>query len=108
MPEGARKVDPSTGYGNPFVPAGQTDLLIDERRGLRARPVDGSQVETPAAAVALYDWWLHHTEHGRAVAERARTELRGHDLACWCAPDQPCHADVLLRVANEELRGGHD
>jgi hypothetical protein len=27
-------------------------------------------------------------------------ELRGHDLACWCPLDQPCHADVLLEVAN--------
>ncbi|SKV05652.1 Uncharacterised protein [Mycobacteroides abscessus subsp. bolletii] len=31
-------------------------------------------------------------------AEIAR--LRGHDLACWCPPDQPCHADVLLELAN--------
>lgn len=27
-------------------------------------------------------------------------ELRGKNLACWCAPDQPCHADVLLELAN--------
>ena len=27
-------------------------------------------------------------------------DLRGHDLACWCALDQPCHADVLLELAN--------
>jgi hypothetical protein len=26
--------------------------------------------------------------------------LRGRDLACWCHLDQPCHADVLLEVAN--------
>lgn len=31
----------------------------------------------------------------------AKRELRGKDLACWCRLDQPCHADVLLRVANE-------
>lgn len=29
--------------------------------------------------------------------------LRGHDLACWCPLDKPCHADVLLRVANETV-----
>lgn len=28
------------------------------------------------------------------------TELRGKDLACWCPLDQPCHADVLLKLAN--------
>jgi len=28
------------------------------------------------------------------------TELRGKNLACWCPLDQPCHADVLLEIAN--------
>jgi len=27
-------------------------------------------------------------------------ELRGRDLACWCKPGAPCHADVLLEIAN--------
>lgn len=27
-------------------------------------------------------------------------ELRGKDLACWCPLDQPCHADILLELAN--------
>ena len=27
--------------------------------------------------------------------------LRGKDLLCWCAP-KPCHADILLRLANEK------
>lgn len=31
-----------------------------------------------------------------------RAALRGRDLACWCPLDQPCHADVLLDVANRE------
>lgn len=26
--------------------------------------------------------------------------LRGKNLACWCPLDQPCHADVLLDMAN--------
>lgn len=26
--------------------------------------------------------------------------LRGKDLACWCKLDQPCHADVLMKLAN--------
>ena len=30
------------------------------------------------------------------------SELRGRDLVCWCPLDQPCHADVLLEVANQE------
>ena len=28
-------------------------------------------------------------------------KLRGKDLACWCSLDQPCHADVLLKLANK-------
>ena len=32
--------------------------------------------------------------------EDVRRELRGKDLACWCPLDQPCHADVLLQIAN--------
>jgi len=30
------------------------------------------------------------------------SELRGKDLACYCPLDQPCHADVLLELANKE------
>ena len=30
-------------------------------------------------------------------------ELRGKDLARWCPLDQPCHADVLLELANAEV-----
>lgn len=48
-----------------------------------------------------------HLSHrpGRAPATRVtinlvRFHLAGLDLACWCAPGQPCHADVLLWVAN--------
>lgn len=26
--------------------------------------------------------------------------LRGKNLACWCKPGEPCHADVLLEIAN--------
>lgn len=29
------------------------------------------------------------------------SELRGKNLACWCKPDQICHADILLKIANQ-------
>jgi hypothetical protein len=32
-------------------------------------------------------------------------ELRGKNLACWCPAGQPCHADVLLRLANIACTG---
>jgi hypothetical protein len=43
----------------------------------------------------------------RHVAERhdeIRDELKGKNLACWCAEGQRCHADTLLRIANAEPR----
>lgn len=32
--------------------------------------------------------------------------LRGHDLACWCPLSSPCHADVLLEIANDARKEG--
>ena len=51
----------------------------------------------PAMAVAAYRKHIQDTESLRHEAMR---ELEGRDLACWCALDQPCHADVLLEIAN--------
>lgn len=28
--------------------------------------------------------------------------LRGKNLSCWCPLNQPCHADILLKLANGE------
>ena len=33
--------------------------------------------------------------------ERLRIDLAGKNLACWCKPGEPCHADVLLEIANQ-------
>jgi hypothetical protein len=33
--------------------------------------------------------------------EDVKRELKGKNLACWCALDKPCHADVLLELANK-------
>ena len=32
--------------------------------------------------------------------------LRRANLACWCPLDQPCHADVLLELANAQRAVG--
>jgi hypothetical protein len=34
------------------------------------------------------------------TVEEVRVGLAGHDLACWCPIGAPCHAEVLLEVAN--------
>lgn len=46
-------------------------------------------------AVAWYRAWASLALEPDKVAL-----LRGLDLACWCPLDQPCHADVLLEIAN--------
>ncbi len=57
----------------------------------------GAVHQDRAAAVAAYAADLA----GRPdLVRAAREELAGRDLACWCPPDQPCHADVLLELAN--------
>ncbi|HZX85691.1 MAG TPA: DUF4326 domain-containing protein [Reyranella sp.] len=35
-------------------------------------------------------------------------ELRGKNLACWCKPGTPCHADVLLELANHRPGNAND
>ncbi len=52
-------------------------------------------------AVLGYEKSIMWNPEGDAYREAAKAELRGHDLACWCRLDEPCHADVLLRIANE-------
>ena len=44
-------------------------------------------------------------EARRAVILDGIPDLRGRNLACWCARDRPCHADVLLALANAEGAG---
>lgn len=39
---------------------------------------------------------FHPTEFEQWIAP-----LRGKNLACWCALDAECHADVLLQFAND-------
>lgn len=38
---------------------------------------------------------------GEAPTRDALTQLRGKNLACWCKLGEPCHADVLLELANK-------
>jgi len=47
-------------------------------------------------AIALYREYL-----GKWVPDEELEELRDKDLACWCKEDEPCHADVLLELANK-------
>lgn len=83
-------------FGNPYRLGGQHDWFSENEFG----PVFNSQVITPALAVELYRRDILDEVVGAPALEAIRRELRGKDLACWCALDQPCHADVLLKLAN--------
>lgn len=61
------------------------------------------KVTDAAKAVELFEeWWRLHLEQHPKPMLSALAELRGKNLACWCKLGTPCHADVLLRLANEE------
>ncbi len=80
----------------------------------------GARLPTSAVVVTRPTKWgnPHSLELGRAEAVRryhedllagrlavtvedVKRELRGHDLACYCPLEEPCHPDILLAVANE-------
>ena len=54
------------------------------------------RVATREEAVRRYEAWLLAQP---GLVARARRELRGKVLGCWCKPDR-CHGDVLARIAN--------
>lgn len=59
---------------------------------------------SPREAVEAYEQWLQ--SEGYAILMGAKVALRGKNLACWCplvdkdGNSVPCHADVLLKIAN--------
>lgn len=85
-------------YGNPFVlKPSAAHGCWDVWRG-RALVDGGFPSKEAAARNAIKRYRALIESDG--VRRRAARELRGFNLACWCPPDQPCHADVLLEVAN--------
>ena len=84
MPANAVKVDRTTRWGNPFTVADCGSVAI---------------------AVASHGRWMRGeiAAPGGAdppTAEAIRGALGGRDLACWCPAHGPCHADLLLTIAN--------
>ena len=77
-PEGAVYVGRGTIWGNPWT--AERGVTGDLRRVVR----------------------LYH-EHIRSqplMVLKAKKELAGKDLMCWCQQWAPCHAGVLLHIAN--------
>ena len=105
-PEGAVVVARPGRWGNPFLlsdvgwafPSLTTEqcaqAVVNQLRELirAGRPITHSVRQEDGSRKPI-------TYTYPSVAE-IRRELTGRDLACWCPPDQPCHADVLLEIAN--------
>lgn len=89
MPENTVKVTRPGKWGNPFK-IGDPHPHPDEN----CRPIRDA-----AEAVELFT--IHAGVLGlhENICTEAHT-LRGKNLACWCKQGQPCHADVLLELAN--------
>lgn len=83
---------PGRKWGNPWV-IGDTFTSVDSLGRVYARR------EGMTAAEAVEKFRRRECPPHRS-AEIIR-ELRGKNLACWCAPGAPCHADVLLELANK-------
>jgi hypothetical protein len=79
-PEGVVVVSRPSKWGNPQKPAADT-------RPARQLAVDKYRADLMAGKL-------------RVSVEDVRRELRGKHLACWCKLGLPCHADVLLELAN--------
>lgn len=113
MPPGAVYVGRPGKFGNPFRALqrncgcwdvedenGVTYLLAIDRHGPSGC---SGTIPKRLAARDSVDLFAALYVGGRLIAERSVDDLaplRGKDLACWCPLDQPCHADVLLALAN--------
>ena len=82
MPAGAVYVGRPTKWGNPFRP---------ELSSYPPYTAENAVTDYRADLLGMPE-----------VCEIVRAELRGKDLVCWCPLGQPCHADVLLEVANAD------
>lgn len=75
-----------TSWGNPFY-VGKPKVAGDV-----------FACETNEIAVERY---IRHFEGDARLCSLIRQFLRGWNLACYCKPTETCHADFLLRIANE-------
>jgi hypothetical protein len=114
MPPNTMKVDRSTRWGNPYMVERHAGEVWSANEGWR-------RGWWSVRRLGIGEWFYRSylTQHDALTmsVEQFRREaasgdfgpLRGKNLACWCALDKPCHADVLLELANlPEQRGPTD
>ena len=73
-------------WGNPYIVG---KLSINH-----TFPVSAEQ------AVAFFRDFVYGNPRNIAIIAK---ELKGKNLACWCPLNQKCHADILLKIANEKV-----
>lgn len=88
MPENTVSVTRPGKWGNPFK---VNEYGLDKSLRLYKRWINGEYNE----------WDTYAYPEFKQAPPNSFHELRGKDLACFCPLDQPCHADVLLELANE-------
>lgn len=112
MPEGAVSVTRPGYFGNPFpvdIYGLELSLALfrNTARGIWDPQLQYRYVLSSVQWDVLYklhDRWIKRLGHH--PSEMIRAYLHGKDLACWCplvdkdGDPVPCHADVLLEVAN--------
>jgi len=100
MPENTVKVDRTTPWGNPCIVGvhGTREQCVRWfELAMCGSIVMGHKVNADGT------WLAEQLRSYLKMARRNRRHLTGKNLACWCPLDKPCHADVLLRIANSEL-----
>ena len=99
MPENTVSVTRGPGriWGNPFT---VRDAIVIARVRPDQAPAFSAACFRIWIAGGRADWMGPESDAAAAAILARLPELRGKNLACWCAPGSPCHADVLLEMAN--------
>lgn len=88
MPAHTLKVDRSTLWGNPFRVGDDGILTVEQAVRMFRRLTEWDAEELARSRYFMFS------------RPRIQSALRGYNLACWCRPGTPCHADILLEIAN--------
>ncbi len=97
MPSNTVKVSRPTVWGNPFLVGDRFTRAEAVEAFRRLVNRDTKYLRGLSLPWTIGAWLTVHSDTAMFVRP-----LRGKNLACWCPLDQPCHADVLLEIANAQ------
>jgi hypothetical protein len=101
MPENAVYVGRPTKWGNPCkVQKSKSGVFKWEVVGSNGNVMASTSTRERAIDMSVGFYRFFFTRNLKKWGEI--NELRGKDLACWCPLDSPCHADILLELANKD------